>query len=142
MFQDKNRIPSVIGAIEEGTAEGTKEIAKETVNQIEDGFDNGEDALGNQWEELSDATIRKKGHSQILIEDGELQSSFDYAYDPAETEAIVGTSDPKAQFHEFGVPENGVPARPILRPAAIWIEKNYETEMGDLLDRHLKMATF
>lgn len=132
----------VIGAIKEGTENATKHVAKETVSQIEDGFNQGEDALGDPWEELSDATIEKKGHSKKLIEEGDLQDSFGYSFDSAETEAIIGTNDPKAQYHEFGVPENNLPARPILRPAALWLEKNYDSEMGDILEKHLEMATF
>lgn len=135
--RDINRIPAAIAAIEAAESAAVESVAEDAVEQIDKGFDNGQDALGTAWEPLSPETIRRKGNSDILEDTGEFRESFDYSVDEETGKAYVGTGSELAPYHEFGVPERGLPKRPVLGPAGIWVEKNYPKTMRETMRRHL-----
>ncbi len=71
------------------------------------------------WAPLSDATETEKAKSGYpvdspLLRTGEMRDSIKHETDGLE--AIVGATDKKMEYHEFGT--NTIPARPVIGPAA------------------------
>jgi len=79
---------------------------------------------GGSWKRLADSTVAKKGHSQILVDTGDLQESvtrpdaqwqiLDYTSNGFQ----FGTQRPWAFVHQYGSSKPGrprIPARPFLR---------------------------
>lgn len=121
--RDDNRIPQFIAALPRGINRGLEELGDATRDRIDRGFSRGEDALGNDWEPLAPKTIALKGHDAILIEEGDLSTAFDDSVNQEQHQLTVSNSDPKAHIHEFGAPDENIPARPFMEPAAEWVEK-------------------
>lgn len=122
---DSNRIPEYKDALQTEVRNALETAGRETVGRIDRGFESGTDALGNPWEPLAPSTIRRKGHSDILIESGDLRESFRWSItgtpgDSADYELAIGSADPKLPFHEFGT--ESIPKRPVLVPAARYLE--------------------
>ena len=75
------------------------------------------------WAPLADSTVAKKGHDRPLYETGALRDSIDWGHE-APRKTVVGSTDEKAPWHEFG-PSNGrFPRRSFLAGTAN--EKNDE----------------
>lgn len=121
-------------AIRAGADLGLKKIANETEEQIDEGFDTGHDALGKPWKPLAPSTIRKKGHSQILVDSGHMRESLYSDTNFAGNSAQVGFTDGTIRFHEFGVPENNLPARPVLGPAVTYASNITDWKMKSAFD--------
>lgn len=124
-FSDENNIPAAIRIIKRRTRYALDDTGEKMVEKIEEGFDDGRDALGRPWAPLSPETIRRKGHATILVDEGEMRESFEYAVNRSSLTLAVGTNSEIAVYHEFGVPDRGLPARPIVRPAATWAAERY-----------------
>lgn len=107
-------------ALKAGESMLLNRLGDEVLEQIDRGFQQGEDALGRQWQPISADTIARKGHSRILIETGDMRDSIEADLEVAQGELLIKSDDPKLPYHEFGLPERNLPARPVLRPAAIW----------------------
>lgn len=121
-FRQEDNTRAVKRAIRTGVAIGLGDIVDSTSEAVDEGFDTGHDALGRPWEPLQPETIRKKGHSQILVEDGTMRESQYDRVNLVEHSAQIGFADPKIRYHEFGAPEVSLPARPVLGPAATYAE--------------------
>jgi len=126
--EDHNRIPEVMASLPQGIVHGLRELEDATLEQIDDGFERGEDAMGNNWQPLSPLTVelkRQKGvanPTKILVETSELRNSFEGDVDATSYALEVAVDDPKAQYHEFGAPDANIPKRAMVRPAAQWVE--------------------
>lgn len=134
-FLDENKIPFVIASIDEGMEEYLEHVGEAMVEQIQMGFDKGEDALGRPWEPLQDPD-----GGDILVDSGTMRDSIDYGIDQKEMNVFVGADVDYIAAHEFGVPDQNLPRRPILQPAAIWAEDKLivdgmDTTLGDAIDR-------
>jgi len=127
----------VINAINTATNRGLQNLTNDITEEIDEGFDTGHDALGRPWTPLSPTTIRKKGHSQILVEGGTMRASLFSEVNKQEKEAEIGFKDGKIRFHEFGAPSVNLPARPVLSPAA-----TYGEEVADWKFRESYTQTF
>lgn len=103
-------------------------LGKAMVEEIDKGFDKGQDAMGNKWAPLSASTIARGGNSTILVQDGTLRDSFNYHVDNKDLKVTVGSSDPKVIYHEYGTKD--IPKRPIMGPAATWAHEKLITPMG------------
>lgn len=85
-------------------------------DQEKEMFSGQHDSNGNPWAPLKPSTIKRKGHSRILFDKGELESSLITVGGPNNiastdrTSLIYGTSDKKAGFHMDGT--DRMPARP------------------------------
>lgn len=102
-----------------------KEISIELVNWVTRNFE-AEGALNEVWASLSPDYAKwkaKHGYAgHILVLSGLLRGSFnEHGYD--NDTAIVGTPITYAPYHEHGAPEHNLPARPMLPPAAVALEK-------------------
>lgn len=130
-FVGTNRIPAAIAVLDEAQEEWLEHMGEAMVEEIDKGFESGEDALGRPWEPLKDAD------GKILIESGEMRDSIGYEIDSEENAVAVGSSSEYIQHHEFGT--GNLPRRPILQPAMIWAEEKLITpsgkdKIGDALD--------
>lgn len=138
MVQDDNNHAAIEAAIVAGAHKAAEETAQGMVTAIDDGFESGRDALGRPWAPLQPETISRKGNSRILIEENDLRESWQYRMTGVAS-ATVFSDDPKAWYHELGVPGNNLPARPMLAPAVALAEQDLlttslDTVLGDALD--------
>lgn len=127
MVRDRNNTRRLIGKLKLAERRAMKATAKQMVEDIENGFSNGTDSLGNPWAPLAPSTIRQTG-PKILYDTGDLERSFghDIEQQSGGVLARVGTGydETIAMTHERGSPTQGIPARPIMQPAAINAEEN------------------
>lgn len=86
---------------------------------------------GNKWAPLKPKTVKRKaldGYKKILQNTGQLRQSFDKVWDENKAgvgaKGFVGGKRPfeLAAIHEFGVPQKGIPARPMLPSKALALE--------------------
>lgn len=126
MVKDRNNIRAAMRALDAGAQAGLEALAEDALEAIDQGFERGTDPLGRAWAPLAPSTVRQKGHSDILVDEGEFRDSFRYESSSLRRGARVqiGTDSELAPYHEWGVPENNLPARPILQPTAIHIEED------------------
>lgn len=91
-----------------------REIGEHLINRIDDTFRKQEDPYGSKWAPLSAATIkakRKRGGIQKILQDtGRMRATANYRV--TGSKLVVGLSDRKAAFHQYGT--RRMPARPIL----------------------------
>ncbi|PUB36608.1 hypothetical protein C8K66_10287 [Pseudomonas sp. GV105] len=72
------------------------------------------------WAELAESTEEHKAKmgypaDSPLLASGEMQGSVTHA--TGILEAVIGSTDPKMVYHEFGTPK--MPARPVMGPALL-----------------------
>jgi phage gpG-like protein len=104
-----------------------KAIAIQLHSWVLRNFD-AEGALNKPWKSLSPkyaAWKAKKGYDQhILRLSGHLRDSYDIGFD--NDSATVGTDLVYAEFHEKGLPERNLPARPMLPPKAVALQDSID----------------
>jgi hypothetical protein len=106
-------------------------LAKEMLRTIEENTES--------WEPLSDRTIAMKGHSRILIETGEMKDSIEWRKSGKNITIGVHSDAPNdrnliALAHEYGVPENNMPARSFIM--STW--EREKDNVGTLFSYNLK----
>ena len=72
------------------------------------------------WADLADSTEEHKAKMGYpadapLLASGAMQSSI--THNTSVLEAVIGSTDPKMAYHEFGTPK--MPARPVMGPALL-----------------------
>lgn len=140
---DENNIPLAIVAIQGALEDGMKNLHEDILSQVLSNWEQGMDATGTPWAELADSTIEAKGGSDILVSSGELRNDVRQSsrYDSRTKSSIITSSLPYAGVHEFGMPEQGIPARPFLAPAAKYAQQQVESEIGARIDKELSRVT-
>lgn len=134
-FRGVNRIPEAIAVLDEAQDEWLEHMGEAMVEQIDQGFDKGEDALGRPWEPLKD------GNGDILIDEGTMRDSIQYQINKEEAAVAVGSSSEYIEHHEFGT--GNLPRRPILQPAMIWAEEKLISQSGkEKIGNSLDTVTF
>lgn len=92
------------------------------------------DPWGAAWKPLAPATVRKKGHSRILIDTGRMLSSYSYR---VEGDSVrFGPRVPYARFHQFGTAR--IPRRAVLpldRSGNVRLPADYRRELEDIIQR-------
>ncbi|MCJ2038254.1 hypothetical protein MKK55_04680 [Methylobacterium sp. J-059] len=92
------------------------------------------------WPALQPKTIvRKATGDSPLLETGEMRDSYARKVVSA-TEAVVGSDDDKALWHELGT-SRGIPPRPVLKAAAVAKEGEVRAILGGAVYRHLAGIT-
>ena len=139
-----------IGSNEEAAAElkaalgdALEELHGKTLRAVAKGFAEGVDATGDPWKPLEPETVEAKGSDAVLVDTGLLRSdimaSSQDAVDKDELIALIGTNLDRAEYHEFGAPEAGLPRRPIFGPAGRYaedkVEEVFERHIGDAVKR-------
>lgn len=132
---DKNNIPEAIAALKEGQDQYLKHLGGAMVEEIDQGFDKGEDALGRPWEPL------KTADGQPLVDSGKMRESITYDVDKENTQVAVGGNVEYLQYHEFGT--KNLDRRPILQPALTWADQKLIAPAAtDVIGERLDMVTF
>jgi phage virion morphogenesis protein len=91
---------------------------------------------GTPWDPLAPKTIKRKGHADILQDQGTLRDTLTYQLGTNELD--FGTNLEYAATHQFGREADGIPARPFLGLATgQWNDKD---EILDILQSHLLKA--
>ena len=134
---DRNRMDDLKRALPEMGANVVAEAAREGYEAQQEGWSKGESALGTPWAPLSPETIRQKTGTRILIDSADMKDAYDVGVDRSLQEARIGPTTDRAalltRFHEHGVPERNLPARPIQEPTARYIT----THLEDITEREL-----
>lgn len=134
-YRDTNRMPEAIAVLDEAQDEWIEHLGEAIVEQINQGFDNGEDALGRPWEPL------KTADGDILVDTGEMRDSIGYQMDSDNNIVGVGSSNEYIGYHEFGA--GNLPRRPILEPALTWADEKLIVPSGkDIIGDSLDDVSF
>ena len=119
-MRDESHFDDAIDAIRDGAREAVADLTRDAYDAMDEGWEQGETALGTPWAPLASETIAAKGHDRILTDTGKMRADTEFAIDRRTMHGQIGpTTDRSAElltFHEFGVPENGLPARPVIEP--------------------------
>ncbi|QLG30174.1 phage virion morphogenesis protein (plasmid) [Halorarum halophilum] len=127
--------------MDEAQEQYLEHLGKAMLEQIDQGFDKGTDALGQPWAELDAETVARKGHSDVLIDSGDFRDSFTYQVDERRNAVAVGSNSPLIEYHEFGTQD--MPRRPILQPASTWAEQKLIVPLGkEVIGNALDGVTF
>ena len=132
----EDHIDEAIDALKHGSAAALKDTGKAADEQIDEGFDEGKDAMGRPWTPLAQSTSDEKGHDDILIDTGPMRGDSGWEYNAGSNEVRIGGNDKKLPLHEFGTEH--IPKRPVLGPAAEYLANDVLEEIfTDELSRRL-----
>lgn len=117
-FRDVDRLTPFIKAFRPMLARQLDKNVESAYDQMIANWEQGQDAHGQPWEPLAPSTVEQKGHSTPLIETRQMIDSADYEVNRDDLTAVITIDDEeeKVLAHEYGVPEQGIPARPVLEP--------------------------
>lgn len=140
--RDINNFDQVYDAVDIALDEGMKALHMLVMRKLESNWRSGKDAMGRSWEPLAPATIRAKGHSQILMDSGTLLDNVleESEYDSGSRTSIITTTTPYGAAHEFGMPEMNIPRRSFLQPAAEYGNELLPEPITERLDDELAKA--
>ncbi len=99
------------------------------LRSTEERFETKKDPSGVSWEQLAPNTEKRKGHSQILHELGNLEDSF--SMQVFQDSVVVGTDEKYGKYHQVGTKH--MPARPFLG-----LSDDDKTDISDALDEFLE----
>ncbi|QHS17923.1 hypothetical protein GWK26_12625 [haloarchaeon 3A1-DGR] len=142
MVDDQNNFDEAREALEDGLEAGLVNLHDESLDRLDKNMRRGKDALGNPWAPLQESTIRAKGHDTPLIETRTLLSDLMATSQVYRSElvAVIGSTLDYLVHHEFGAPEAGIPARPVLGPVAQYAEQRAPEVIGTEIDTRLEQA--
>lgn len=98
-------------------------VGVDMVQKMKDQLGNYQDERGpyQAWAPLKPDTIAgKKNGDTPLLEEGDIYASI-MMIDMGPFKKLIGATDLKAAWMEYGVPSKNVPARPFVRPI-VWME--------------------
>lgn len=119
-------------------------LARSLESEIEDAYDqmtknwrDGKDAMGRAWAPNAPSTLRNKPGSTPLIETQQMLESAGYNVDGGELSGAIyiDDDDGKVLAHEHGVPDMGIPPRPILQPTKEYVEDDADKIMTRAFDK-------
>lgn len=138
MVRDYNRIPDFTRRLMPTIMDEVEEATKETYEHMIENWENDMDSQGRAWEPLAPATVRMKGHDDILFETGEMMDEAGWEVDADNMTAEIYVEDPKIIFHEFGTEK--IPKRPVLGPTHPVLVGNIEDAIEQGIDRSHRNA--
>ena len=134
------RFKETTAAVVSGLGDGLEAAAEEERKNIREKASQGQDATGAPWEPLAESTIRRKGHSKILFETGDMLGSA-YTKKTGPKSAVLGIADEKILWHERGT--ESIPARPVLAPAKTHLETQVlEDTVGREIRKQIALLKF
>lgn len=133
-FTDFNRIPGFTRALRPVINRQMAAEIERAHDRMVSNWNKGRDAKGRPWEPLSPETVRQKGHSQILIEEGDMIGSTDHGWSNRSMQGYIAVDDEKAAVHEFGLPDMNIPARPMVGPAGDLVDDEMDGIVGSAID--------
>lgn len=121
--------PNLGKSLEHHTEQAYEEMIKN--------WEKGQDAQGKAWVPNAPLTIQQKQGSTPLIDTRQMIESAGYEVDNDDMTAQIYIDDDtgKVLAHEYGVPDQGIPQRPILSPTAELIEQEADGIVGKAFDR-------
>ena len=142
MVTEENNFGEVYDAIDITLEEGMKAVHELTLARVLSNWDSGQDALGNPWVPLAESTIERKGDDSILIDTGELKADVraQSYYNEEDYSSVIQSDLARAAYHEFGAPEQGLPARPIFGPAGAYAASLLSEELEERFNDELRSA--
>jgi len=143
MVEDINNFNEVYEAVDIAVEDGMAAVHELTMQQMLANWESGQDAMGNNWAPLADSTLETATDSTPLIDSGALKADVEAEsyYDADSTTSVIQTDMARGVYHEFGAPEQGLPARPIFGPAGAYAASLLPDELDALLDMRLMEAT-
>lgn len=138
--EDHNNIPLAIQQIDNAVDNALASTGEQAVDKIKKGFDTSTDALGRPWTPNAPSTVREKGFNRPLYRYGNLQESFRSEKKRGAKEVEIYSDNPHLPIHEYGAPGANIPPRPVLQPAANWLEQDvvkdtFSDEISDAIHR-------
>ena len=127
-------------------------IGAHIVSEIDLLFRDERDPYGNDWEPLSEVTIKKRrkgprsGNDKILNDTGRLKNSI--THNVLGNSVEVGTNVVYAAIHQFGAakhslgqssPWGDVPARPFLPTSERGVPDDWVSEILDIIAKHIEI---
>lgn len=115
-----------------------RDIGEYLLRSHDERFRRGVDPDDNPWAELKQKTkkYKPKNKDKILVLSGDLMDDMVYQVSPTELRFGTGQETSKyAATHQFGRPEDGIPARPF-----IGLSGDDEDEIANIIRRHLLNA--
>ena len=121
---DTNRIAVQLFQSVQNLSPVLSEWGKEQSQFLRDNFDNEADPeTGKKWKALTAKTLERKKRLgailSILQETGEMRASIKSVVrgqqgDPIVDIGVFNETIPRARAHQFGAPQNNLPARPFI----------------------------
>lgn len=134
-----NKLPSFIPLFRIALKNNLEEATEQTHDRMVRNWEKGMDATGKPWTPLSPTTVRRKGHSDPLIETETMIDSTGYEVSNDNLTAAIYVDDPKIAIHEDGTER--IPARPVLKPASRYMEQEMGTMVGNAVDEAYVQST-
>lgn len=134
-----DRLTPFVAAFGPNLEEGLEEHTENVYNEMVDNWERGQDALGRSWEPNAPATLEQKQGSTPLIDTRQMIESADWEMveDEIVSQIYIDDEPGKVLAHEYGVPDQGIPARPILGPTGRLFEKEADGVVKTAVDRSL-----
>lgn len=146
MVDDDNNFDEARDALEGGLKTGFAELYLDVLRTTLNNWRAGKDALGRSWPTVEPETLASRNvrtsDPRALVDTDETRASVqsDSELDLDGLQAVIGSSKAHLIHHEFGAPEAGIPARPVLRPAATYAERQAVDTIGAEIDTRLQDA--
>lgn len=137
-FRDVDRLTPFIRAFRPMIARQMDSHIEDTYNEMVRNWRDGNNAKGEPWEPLAPETVAKKqGPATPLIETRQMIESATYGTDRGELTGYIAIEDEEGKVlaHENGVPDRGLPARPILGPTKDLLEEDSGKMLTTAFDR-------
>lgn len=132
---DRNGFPGFIAAFRPFLGKRIEAAGKETYDKMIDEWESGRDVKGRPWEPLAASTIESKGGDTPLIETRQMIDSTSFEANERNLQVGIEIDSEYAAVHEFGAPDQGIPARPILQPAADVMAQNMHPAVASAIDK-------
>lgn len=110
---------------------------EQVYSEMIDNWEKGQDAQGRAWEPNAESTLAQKPGSTPLIAYRQMIDSTDWKVDDKDLVAQIYVDDEpeKVLAHELGVPDQGIPKRPLLNPTGKLFEEEADGIVGTAVDR-------
>lgn len=125
-FKDVDRLTPFIAAFRPILAKQMDKQVEQAYDQMIKNWEQGSDAKGRPWEPNAESTLDQKPGSTPLIETRQMIESAKYEMNRKDLTATITIDDEEGKVlaHEYGVPDMGIPKRPILEPTKDVIEED------------------
>lgn len=142
-FKDIDRLSPFIKAFRPMLAKQLDSHVEQVYNEMVNNWESGRDAQGRPWEPNAPSTLEQKEGSTPLIETRQMIENSGYETDGSSLQAEIYIEDDpgKVLAHENGIPEQGIPARPILGPTQALLAEEGTSLIRQAFDRGYAQAS-
>lgn len=115
---DHNNFPRMIALFRPMLGRFLAQSTQDVFNEMIRNWEMGQDVRGKPWTPISEDTAARKGHATPLIHTRDMINSADFDVDRRNLQSTISIGTEYAAVHEYGAPDQGIPPRPVLGPAA------------------------